>query len=243
MSIWSDINEFLSSIVADAFSTVVENVRTVFQGDAETRKRVAFSVALIALSAKMAKADGVVTSDEVDAFRDVFDVPPEEFNNVARLYNLAKQDVAGFDAYGGQVRSLFPGDDPTDGEVLLDVIDALFHIAKADGFIHNNELLFLEEIATVFGFDEVAFERICAHHLHPEGADPYKILDADPQWDFAQLKAHYRKRVAESHPDRLMARGVPKEFIKIASDRLAAINGAWESIEAMHLKRVPVSIS
>ncbi len=243
MSIWSDIGDFLSNIVPDAFSTVVENVRTVFQGDVETRKRVAFSIALIALSAKMAKADGVVTSDEVDAFKDVFEVPPKEFNNVARLYNLAKQDVAGYNTYGEQVRSLFPGDNPADGDVLLDVIDALFHIAKADGFIHDNELLFLEEIATVFGFDEVAFERICAHHIHPEGADPYKVLDADPEWDFAQLKAHYRKRVAESHPDRLIARGVPNEFIKIATDRLAAINTAWESIKAMHTKRQPVPIS
>jgi len=243
MSIWSEISTFLSSVAAEAFSSVIESVRTVFQGDAETRKRVAFSVALIALSAKMAKADGVVTSDEVDAFRDVFEVPPEEFNNVSRLYNLAKQDVAGFDAYGAQVRSLFPGHDPSDADVLQDVIDALFHIAKADGVIHENELLFLEEISVLFGFSEKQLDFIKARHLNGEGADPYKVLDADPLWGFDQLKAHYRKRVAESHPDKLIARGVPKEFIKIANDRLAAFNSAWDSIEAFHRNRQPVPIT
>lgn len=238
MSIWSDIGQFLTTIASDAFAAVFEGVRTAFEGDAETRKRVGFSVALIALSAKMAKADGVVTADEVEAFREVFHVPPEEFANVSRLYNLAKQDVAGYDAYGQQVRSLFPGDDPTDNEVLHDVLDALFHIAKADSFVHENELLFLEEIAAVFGFDAHAFERIKMRHLQAEHADPYVILDADPDWNFAKLKSQYHKRVAESHPDRLIARGVPKEFIVIANDRLAALNGAWESIEAMHGKSV-----
>ena len=167
MSIWSETSNFLSTTAGEAFSTVVENIRTFFEGNAETRKRVSFSVALIALSAKMAKADGVVTKDEVEAFREVFAVPAEEFKNVSRLFNLAKQDVAGFDAYGAQVRSLFPGDDPMDQEILRDVIDALFHIAKADGVIHENELLFLEEVSVLFGFDELAFERLKLRHMEP----------------------------------------------------------------------------
>ena len=140
MSIWSEIRDFLSRTTADAFQALVENIRTYFEGDAVTRRRVAFSIALIALSAKMAKADGVVTQDEVNAFCEVFHVPPEEMNHVSRVFDLAKQDVAGFDLYGKQVRSLFPGDDAADVEILQDVLDALFHIAKADGIIHENEL-------------------------------------------------------------------------------------------------------
>ncbi|MEE9314724.1 MAG: DnaJ family molecular chaperone [Rhizobiaceae bacterium] len=236
MSIWTDTGNFLSTIAGDAFSSVVENIRTFFEGNAETRKRVSFSVAIIALSAKMAKADGVVTPDEVAAFREVFSVPPQEFENVSRLFDLAKQDVAGFDSYGAQVRSLFPGNDPGDAEILQDVLDALFHIAKADGVIHENELLFLEEIAALFGFEALAFERIKLRHMEPQDANPYAVLEADPTWDYVKLKSHYRKRVAESHPDKLMARGVPEEFIMIATDRLAALNGAWEAIEIMHGK-------
>lgn len=234
MTVWTDIGRFLSQIATDAFSGVVESVRTVFAGNPETRRCVAFSVALIALSAKMAKADGIVTDEEVRAFQDVFSVPPEEMDNVARLYNLAKRDVAGFDAYARQVRSLFPGDEPEDRTVLRDVLDALFHIAKADGLLHENELLFLEDVAVAFGFDERAFAGIKARHVEGEGCDPYELLGADRSWSFDDLRRQYRKRVAESHPDRLIARGVPQEFIVIANDRLAAINGAWEQIRADH---------
>ena len=233
MSIWTDIGRFFGTFANEAFSTVVENIRTRFEGNAETRKRVAFSVAIIALSAKMAKADGIVTDDEVEAFQQVFAVPAGEMNNVARLYNLAKSDVAGYHAYAKQVRTLFPGDDPTDADVLHDVIDALFHIAKADGVIHENELLFLEDIAVLFGFSEPAFARMKMRHILESDCDPYSVLDADPAWDMLQLKKQYRKRVAESHPDRLIARGVPLEFVQIATDRLAAINTAWEKIKLL----------
>ena len=234
MSIWTEFGSFISGVATTAFSGVVAKLQTVFRGDPEQRRRVAFSVAIIALSAKMAKADGIVSPSEVDAFREIFDVPPKELRNVARLYDLAKQDVAGFDAYATQVRSLFPGDDPSDEAILHDVLDALFHIAKADEVIHENELLFLEEIAVEFGFDAVAFERIQARHMDAQIGNPHAILGADPNWEFDQLKAHYRRRVAESHPDRLIARGVPQEFVVIANDRLASINAAWDRIEAMH---------
>ena len=144
MSVWSLISDSLSSVVSGAYSTLVEALRTVFEGEPEKRRAVSFSVAIIALSAKMAKADGVVTVDEVDAFRQLFDIPEREAGNVARVYNLAKQDVTGYHAYARQIRGLFPDDDA----VLRDVLDGLFHIAKADGVIHENEralLRFLKE--------------------------------------------------------------------------------------------------
>ncbi len=233
MSIWTKIGDFLTNSTGEVLSSLVEKVRTVFAGNAETRRHVTFSIAIIALSAKMAKADGVVTEDEVDAFRQIFDVPDSEMDNVARLYNLARTDIAGFDAYAHQVKALFP-DDP---EVLRDVLDGLFHIAKADDILHEKELEFIEHVAMVFEFDEQTFERIKMRHVSLKDRDPYFLLEADPEWDFDKLKAHYRKRVSENHPDRLIARGVPKEFIAIANDRLACINAAWEQIE---LERKPL---
>ncbi|MEO1397647.1 MAG: DnaJ family molecular chaperone [Pseudomonadota bacterium] len=234
MSIWSDIGDIISSAATDAFESVVEGVRTAFSGNVETRKKVGFSVAIIALSAKMAKADGVVTEEEVSAFRDVFAIPPEELDNVARLYNLAKRDVAGFDAYARKVRDLFPGDDDGEREILRDVVDALFHIAKADGLIHENELLVLEEISAVFGFDERDFATIQSRHYHTDDEDPYEVIGAEPDWDFATIKKQYRKRASEAHPDRMIARGVPSEFIALATERLAHVNDAWEKIQRLH---------
>jgi len=226
MSVWGRIGEFVSQTAGNAFSAVVEAVRTRFEGDPETRRQVSFSIAMIALSAKMAKADGVVTPDEIDAFRDIFAIPEAEANNVARLYNLAKRDVSGFVSYASQVRQLFPGD----RQILEDVLDGLFHIAKADGVIHDKEMAFLDAVADTFGIDVRSYERIKLRHLHPEEGDPYELLEAEPGWDDDTLKRHYRSLVSRNHPDRMMARGVPEEFVAIANERLAAINGAWENI-------------
>ena len=228
MSIWSKLGRFVANVTSQALSGAVETVRTVFEGDPVTRRQVAFSIAIIALSAKMAKADGVVTHEEVEAFQEVFEVPQSELSNVARLYNLAKQDVAGFEAYAGQVAGLFP-DDPV---ILEDVLDGLFHIAKADGVIHELEQEFLERVAGVFGMEGRAWKRLLARHAGSGDEDAYAVLGADPDWDNETLKRHYRALVRENHPDRMIARGVPEEFLKIASDRLAGINKAWDQISA-----------
>ena len=237
MSVWHGIATVFSRVshsATDAFAAVVEAVRTTFEGDAATRRQVAFSIALIALSAKMAKADGIVTQDEVRAFQEVFAVPEEEFANVQRLYNLARTDVTGFDAYARQVRSLFPGDGADDEAVLQDVLDALFHIAKADSVVHEDELAFLQDVAVTFGFDALAFERVRARHVSGGESDPFAVLGASPDTEYGALRRLYLQQVAENHPDRLLARGVPEEFLRVANDRTAALNDAWAAIEAMH---------
>ncbi|MEM7289053.1 MAG: DnaJ family molecular chaperone [Pseudomonadota bacterium] len=227
MSVWSQLGTFLSGVVTDAFTTVVEAVRTVFEGDPETRRQVAFSVAMIALSAKMAKADGIVTDEEITAFRDIFDVPQKEINNVSRLYNLARQDVAGYQAYAERVKSLFP----EEKAILQDVIHGLFHIAKADGIFHVRELAFMDDVAEIFGIRGRDYERLRSRHMEPEGGNPYVFLEASDDWSDDELKSHYRKLVAENHPDKLIARGVPPEFVSIATKRLAEINSAWDQVK------------
>jgi len=226
MSIWTQIGDFVSHYAQQALSATVEAVRTVFEGDPITRKQVAFSIAIIALSAKMAKADGIVTHDEIEAFQELFEVPADEARHVASVYNLAKQDVAGFEAYAAQVKRLFPDDE----DILRDVMDGLFHIAKADGAIHELELAFVEDVANIFEMEARVFDGIRLRHVNPKEGDPYIILGADPDWSIEALKKHHRKLVVENHPDRMIARGVPEEFLKIANDRLASINQAWEHI-------------
>ncbi|MCR4283390.1 MAG: DnaJ family molecular chaperone [Bauldia sp.] len=228
MSVWQRIGEVAGNgaeavgALLEWFSAVVAGV-----GDPAVRREVAFSVALIALSAKMAKADGVVTADEVSAFRGIFSVPESEAANVARLFDLAKRDVAGYDAYAARIAALYA--DNRDG--LADVIDGLFAIAKADGAVHEAEFEYLRSVAAIFGIEGLAFERIAARHVVPEEGDPYLVLGAERSWTFTEIRARYRQLVAENHPDRSIARGLPPDFITIATDRMAAVNRAFERIE------------
>jgi DnaJ like chaperone protein len=232
MSIWLRIGEFVSRLTNSGFGVpdVAEAVRTFFAGDPELRRKVAFSVAMIALSAKMAKADGVVTEDEVRAFQQIFAIPSNEARNVARLYDLAKQDTAGFEAYAEKMARLC-GSGRENCAMLTDILDGLFHIAKADGVMHEREGRFLHRIAEIFRIDEQHYQSILARHVDLGEADPYAVLGVTRGSPLDEIRRHYLRLVAENHPDKLIARGVPEEFIAIATTRIAAINGAYELIE------------
>jgi DnaJ like chaperone protein len=186
-----------------------------------------FTMGLVALAAKMAKADGVVVDVEVKAFEQVIDVPDSEHERVTRLFELAMKTTDGFEAYARQISDEFK-DEPA---LLEDVLDGLFHIAKADEAVHEAEFVYLKDVATIFAFSETEFERIAARHVR-QADDPYLILKADREMSDEDLKRHYRKLAAENHPDREIARGLPPEAVKIATERLAAINAAWERVAA-----------
>ena len=233
MSIWTELGLFAAKLAAAATQTaetLIEGVRTAFTGNAELRRKVAFSVAMIALSAKMAKADGVVTQDEIRAFHEIFSVPPAERRNVARLYDLAKQDVAGLETYSERIAKLC-GSGRRDCAMLEDILDGLFHIAKADGLLHERESSFLHRIAEIFDISESHYQSILARHVDMGEADPYVVLGIERGRSYSDVRARYLKLVTENHPDRLIGRGMPEEFIAIATRRVAAINAAWESVE------------
>lgn len=188
---------------------------------------VAFTIAMIALAAKMAKADGVVTEEEIAAFDRIFQVPPEQQGVVRRFFDLARQDTAGFESYAAQIAKLYAGQPA----VLEDILDGLFEIAAADGVMHPDEEAFLERVADIFGFSPGEFRRIRASHFPPDAADPYVVLGVGYDASDDEIKRSYYRLVRENHPDSLIARGVPEEFVKIATDKLAAINVAYEKIQ------------
>lgn len=208
--------------VGPFLETVGERFQTWLGGQGE----VAFTVALISLSAKMAMADGVVTRDEIAMFRRVVDVPPGEERNVERLFDLARRDVAGFEAHARRIATLAEGD----AIFLGDVLTGLFHIAAADSYVHEAELAFLERVAELFGFDEAAFDRVASGFVRRHGPDPYEVIGVDREASDAEVKAAWRRAVAECHPDRHFAHGLPQEAMAILNDRLAAVNAAWERI-------------
>ena len=227
MSVWGKVGGAAAGLfVGGPVGALVGAVAGHFILDREADPGVTFTIAVVALAGKMARADGVVTETEFDVFLRVFSVPPQEEANVRRIFNMARQDIAGFEHYAQQIARLFVGNPA----VLEDVLDGLFEIAKADGVLHPSEAQFLERVAEIFGFAPNEFRRIRASHFAPELTDPYVILGVSYSADEDELKQTYRKLVRENPPDSLMARGVPADFIRLANDKLAAINNAYDKI-------------
>ena len=221
MSLWTRISDALAALTSgEGLSAVFDRLRT------PPDRTVAFTIAVIALGAKMAKADGHVTRDEVTAFREVFHIPASEEANAARLFNMARTDVAGFEDYAERIKNMYGSED----RPLCDLMEGLFHIALADGEYHPGEDAFLHRVAEIWGFDDRRFTRIRAQFVADAEKDPYDVLGVSPDAPMADIKSAWRAHVRESHPDQLIARGVPQEAVKIAEKRLIAVNRAWEQI-------------
>ncbi len=202
----------------------------VFADPTETR-RIAFATAVIVLGAKLAKVDGVVTMDEIRAFKRVFRIDDGEVGDVARIYNQAKISARGFEPYARQISALF-GNDPF---LLEELLVGLFEVARADGELNPAEVDFLRRVAGIFGFNIAAFEQIRARFSatarNLSGADDaYAVLGVSRSAADDEIKHTYRQLVREHHPDRLVAKGMPEEFVEQANKRLAAINAAYDRV-------------
>ncbi|MEM1267928.1 MAG: molecular chaperone DjiA [Pseudomonadota bacterium] len=223
MSIWTRIAEALKALRAGESLSMIFDRLT-----APPERSVAFAIAVISLGAKMAKADGHVTRAEVAAFREVFHIAPEEEENAARVFNLARQDIAGYEAYARRIGRMFAGED----EVLENLLEGLFHISLADGFYHEAENDFLARVAEELGVPDLRFRAIRARHVTDCAPDPYTVLGVEAGASLDEIRARWRTLIRETHPDVMIARGLPEEAVKLATKRLTAINDAWDEIQA-----------
>lgn len=221
MSIWARISDALSALAqGESLSAVFDRLRT------PPERSVAFAIAVIALGAKMAKADGQVTRDEVRAFREVFHIPPQDEKRAARVFDMARTDVAGYEEYAKRIRGMFEDDSTT----FCDLMEGLFHIATADGFYHPDENDFLANVARIFGQTDAQFKALRARFVPDAPKDPYTVLGVEPTASLDEIRKVWRKLVRDFHPDAMMGRGVPEEAVRLAEKKMIDINRAWEEI-------------
>jgi len=221
MTLWDRIADALAALrQGESLAAVFDRMRT------PPEQTVAFAIAVIALGAKMAKADGQVTKNEVAAFREVFTIPPAEEANAAKVFNLARQDVAGFEEYAERIARMFRRNEAP----LCDLMEGLFHIALADGEYHENEDRFLTRVAEIFGISSRAFRGLRSRFVPDAVPDPYDVLGVSPEDDLGSIRDAWRQLVRDCHPDVMLARGVPEEAVRLAEGKLIAANRAWEEI-------------
>jgi len=186
----------------------------------------AFTTAVTALGAKLAKADGRAQAGEYEAFAEVFQPEPGSMGNVRRLYQLARQTTRGFESYARRLAKRYRHCP----QLLEDVLDGLFYVATSDGVVTGEELTYLERVAELFSMSPLTFRRLKATHLGLEADDPYAVLGVAHDASDAAVRAAWKAQVSEAHPDRARARGLPAEFIEVAEAKAAAINAAFDKV-------------
>tara|TARA_B100000586_G_scaffold76615_1_gene53818 strand:+ start:414 stop:1151 length:738 start_codon:yes stop_codon:yes gene_type:complete len=195
----------------------------------QQQKQNVFALCIIVLSAKIAKADGQVTKEEIYTFKEKFNIQAEEMSEVSKIFNEAKKSSFGFKNIADQVGNLF-----SDNKVLLEqLLNNLFYIAEADGVTSINEVEVLRSISQSFHFNETDFQRIFHSRLNNKESDPYKILGVTREDSDNNIRKKWIELSKEHHPDYLIAKGMPKEFIKEANKELSSINLAYDKIKEL----------
>ena len=189
-------------------------------------KQIGFTIGVIVLSAKMAKADGKVTEDEIRAFKEKINVPDSEIKNVAKLWDQAKKTTDGFQIYARQIANLLE----KNSSVLEELLKLLIIIALADGKITIPEIKYLKEVGNIFGFSEEDFERIYSSKFG-FSSDPYQILGVSRDASINEIKQKWKQLAINHHPDRLISQGIPEDLIHKSTSRLKEINNAWDTIQ------------
>ena len=194
-------------------------------------KQIGFTIGVIVLSAKMAKADGKVTKEEIIAFRKKVNVPINEIKNVGRLWDQARQTIDGFEIYAKQITNLLGKKSP----VLEELLNLLLFIAKADGIISPEEISYLKKVSIIFGFLENDFERIYSSNMGNH-MNPFQVLGVSEDTPIKNIKNKWKILAINHHPDRLIAKGMPEDFIEKSTARLQEINNAWDIIQKKQLR-------
>jgi DnaJ like chaperone protein len=226
MSIWTQ----LASLAQRAFEEGEEPSREVATPlcgpDAND---IEFTAAIVGLGAKLAKADGLVTVDEVATFSRVFKSAPGDEAAMRRVFNIARQTVVGYESYARRIAKRY-----RDRPCLLEgVLDGLFQIAAADGAVTADELDYLRSVSDSFGFTPDQFRRIKASHLGAEPDDPYIVLGVPHAASFEEVRAAYRRLMRDNHPDTLTtSKSAPREYEPVAHEKAAAITTAYARLRA-----------
>jgi len=188
-----------------------------------------FALSLIVLSAKLSKADGQVSKEELIAVKDKLRIPENELDQVGKIFNKAKEESAGYESYAQQIAQIYKGNI----NVLEEVINILFYIAEADGNVSESELKMIEHIAQIFGLTEIQFNSIKESRKSSDKLNPYIVLESNPDDTIEIIRKRYLKLSKEHHPDLLMSKGVPQEVIDESKAKMRSINSAWDQVQKL----------
>jgi DnaJ like chaperone protein len=240
MSIWGNlIGGYLGFSIAGPIGALIGSIiggkissarKVKFQQGVAHQQKI-FAVSLVILTAKLAKADGQVSKEELIAIKKKLKVPDHEIDQVGKIFNKAKEDSLGYEPYAQQIAQIYRNNPA----VLDEVINILFYIAEADGKVSDLELAMIRNISVIFGLSDVQFKGIKESRKDSDKLNPYIVLGCTEKDDFSTIRKKYIQLSKEHHPDALISKGVPKEVIEESKKKMRAINSAFDKIEKMQI--------
>ena len=226
LSLGGPFGMLLGSIIGGKISRAKSGARN-FGAFAQPQQ--VFALSLIVLSAKLSKADGQVSKEELVAVRDKLKIPENEIEQVGKIFNKAKEESSGYEPYAQQISQIYKNN----LNVLEEVINILFYIAESDGNVSRSELDMIQRIAQIFGLNQSQFNSIKESRKTSGKLNPYIVLESKPEEDIQTIRKKYIKLSKEHHPDLLISKGVPKEVIEESKKKMRAINSAWDQIQKL----------
>ena len=238
MSIWGGITGgLLGFVVLGPIGALVGSVIGSNLSSRSKRKRpnnfdkqVAFFAALSACLAKIAKADGRVDESEIKKIEEIISIKlnlnKEHRKFAINIFQKAKDDNVSFESYASNIYQILSSSQNS----LLVFYEILFELALADGILHPKEDELLKKIPRIFRFDKNVYKSLYEKYVD-QNRNYYEVLGLSENSSFTEIKKAYLKKRKEFHPDTLIGKGLPEEFIGKAKEKFIEIQEAYEELE------------
>ncbi|MGD9020019.1 MAG: co-chaperone DjlA [Desulfuromonadales bacterium] len=197
----------------------------------QEQRQAVFFTATFAMLGKMAKADGRVCQNEISVVRSFMhdklqlDGPAQQF--AISVFNEAKDNDTSFEDYARQFGQVFHHEP----QLRMMFYEMLFTMALADDVLHPAEESILRAAPNLLGLHGDVFATVKRQFVS-DLSHHYAVLGLDNNAELPEVKKAYRKLVSEYHPDKVVSKGLPEDFIKFAEEKFREINEAYEAIQS-----------
>ncbi len=196
----------------------------------ERQNQTLFFVSLFSMLGKMAKADGIVSKEEIDTlihFMMEMKLDEEDKKAAITIFNNAKNDKYSIYEYAIQYK------ENASIETRAIMYKMLWKVAYSDGVIHQQESAILQKIPPYLGLNSNFYDRLKGEILDiaQDVNVHYNLLGCTSSDSDAHIRKSYKRIIAEYHPDKIQSKGLPKEFVKVANEQTKRINKAYEAIK------------
>lgn len=207
---------------------------TDYQSDsfsAKEREQATFFISTFTLLGKIVHADGELSQSEINAFRNMiqneFQLGSKESQLAYNLFINSVNNQYRYEELLQQFYSIFR----TNRDMLLLQLDLMVRLAVADNNFHEHEKQMIQQARTAFQVSDSDYEEILKRYTVDTLERYYAVLGCTALDSPDTIKAKYRKLVLEYHPDKVIAKGLPEEFVQFANKKFQEIQNAYEIIK------------